>query len=124
MTQVYIFGKYFRPKAVQMLYNITKKRIDLYAPEAGLFMQGEGGAAVFLMDENRLLHCVGVFVGGIEDDPFHFVVFPIERILLGLQRDLGLPLEILSFNNKSRRKVNWQYISIGFTLLNHYRISR
>ncbi|XP_060603964.1 uncharacterized protein LOC132756836 isoform X2 [Ruditapes philippinarum] len=104
MTQVYIFGKYFRPKAVQMLYNITKKRIDLYAPEVGLFMQGEGGAAVFLMDENRLLHCVGVFVGGIEDDPFHFVVFPIERILLGLERDLGLPLEILSFNNKSRRK--------------------
>lgn len=99
MTRVIIFGRKKRKTAfVKIVEDRAKGRIYLYACKTGLFKHGEGGSAVFMVDKYRLLHCIGICAGGFHDDPYQFVITPIEIILKQLGQQVGKPLEIATFD--------------------------
>ncbi|XP_053380020.1 uncharacterized protein LOC128548685 [Mercenaria mercenaria] len=69
-------------------------QIDSYASST-FFQAGDSGSAVFLVDKENKLHCIGLAIGVMSD--LTTVFTPIQNILQGLGRQLGKTLEIKKF---------------------------
>ncbi|XP_045169699.2 uncharacterized protein LOC123532349 [Mercenaria mercenaria] len=101
-TQVYVFGKRIRTATAKIIVDDKRGRIILKTVEYNLLEPNEGGAAVFIVDRDNILHCMGIYVCGFEDNARQFVIIPIEVILQNLGQELGQQLEIVSFDNKRK----------------------
>ena len=96
-TQVYVFGNQTRTARARIIHDTRQGLIRLKTHEYGLIRQEEGGAAVFIADEDDMLHCVGMYVCHFEDDNRHFLLISIETLLDKLGAALKQTLEIVSF---------------------------
>jgi hypothetical protein len=88
---------------LETLYNGSKEKfeinsqlmVDSYYKK--VFCQaGDSGSAVFLVDDNNHLHCIGMVIGFICND-LTAVVTPIDNILKILGHKLGKTLELKRF---------------------------
>ncbi|XP_060582074.1 uncharacterized protein LOC132738577 isoform X2 [Ruditapes philippinarum] len=113
-TQVYVFGNQTRTAKAKIMLDKKRGLIRLRTPEYGLIKQEEGGAAVFIADEDDMLHCVGMYVCHFEDDNRHFLLVSIETILETFGAGLQQTLEIVSF-------VSAEKDSFSTTSLDEYR---
>lgn len=68
--------------------------VDSYVKKV-FCQEGDSGAAVFLLDDDNKLYCIGMVIGIMSD--FTSVVTPIQNILDILGRKCGKKLELKKF---------------------------
>ncbi|XP_053391844.1 uncharacterized protein LOC128554599 [Mercenaria mercenaria] len=93
-TQVYVFGNQTRTATAKIIVKKKEGLIYLITIESILLKPNEGGAAIFIADQDNFLHCVGIYESNIRGDPRQCLVIPIEVILHNLGQELGQQLEI------------------------------
>ncbi|XP_060602760.1 uncharacterized protein LOC132755847 [Ruditapes philippinarum] len=83
---------------IQSRLMLKQLQVDSFARKI-FFEQGDSGSAVFSVDRNNKLHCIGMAIGVTSD--YTCIVTPIQEILERLGKKLGRTLELKAFPSES-----------------------